>query len=51
MNMVLDTTGDVQNLKEMPQNEEICLWVGPEGGWSENERNKMRDNGFIFVRF
>ncbi len=30
---------------------EIGLWVGPEGGWSEEERGKMRDYGFIFARF
>lgn len=49
--LVLDTTGTPQKLTEMPQNQEIALWVGPEGGWSEDERNKMKENGFIFVRF
>lgn len=51
MNVVLDTTGNMLKLTEMPQNDEIHLWVGPEGGWSENERSKMKENGFIFVRF
>lgn len=51
LNTVLDTTGISKKLTEMPQNQEISLWVGPEGGWSENERNKMKENGFIFVRF
>lgn len=49
--IVLDTTGVLQKMHEMPQNREISIWVGPEGGWSENEREKMRDNGFIFARF
>jgi RsmE family RNA methyltransferase len=48
---VLDTTGISQNLREMPKNEEISIWVGPEGGWSDREREQMKENGFIFVRF
>ena len=47
---MLDTLGVVQNLREMPQDEVLSLWVGPEGGWSENERNKMKEYGFISVR-
>jgi 16S rRNA (uracil1498-N3)-methyltransferase len=50
-NIVLDTTGISQNLREIPQGEEICIWVGPEGGWSDGEREKMKEKGFIFVRF
>lgn len=50
-NIVLDTTGTPKRLTEMPRDQEIGLWVGPEGGWSEDERSKMRENGFIFVRF
>jgi 16S rRNA (uracil1498-N3)-methyltransferase len=50
-NIVLDTTGISQNLREMPQNQKVGIWVGPEGGWSEKEREKMKENGFIFVRF
>ena len=30
---------------------EYSLWIGPEGGWSEDERSKMNANGFIFARF
>jgi 16S rRNA (uracil1498-N3)-methyltransferase len=51
MNMTLDTTGALQNLSTMPQNDEIWIWVGPEWGWSESERSKMIENGFIFARF
>ncbi len=29
----------------------IALWVGPEWGWSETERVKLKEYGFIFVRF
>ncbi len=50
-NIVLDTTGILQKMHEMPQNREISIWVGPEGGWSDIECEKMRDNGFIFARF
>lgn len=49
--IVLDTTGVLQKMHEMPQNREIGIWVGPEGGWSDIEREKMRENGFIFARF
>lgn len=31
--------------------QDIGLWVGPEGGWSDDERNKMSEKGFIFARF
>lgn len=50
-NILLDTTGAIMKLTEMPQKDMIHLWVGPEGGWSESERKKMKENGFIFVRF
>ena len=50
-NKLLDTTGAIMKLTEMPQKDMIHLWVGPEGGWSESERKKMKENGFIFVRF
>lgn len=50
-NIVLDTTGIVLKMQEMPQNDAVSLWVGPEGGWSPKEREKMKENGFIFARF
>lgn len=49
--ITLDTTGISLKMQEMPKNEAISLWVGPEGGWSPKEREKMKDNGFIFARF
>ena len=51
MNITLDTMGASQKITEIPQNREISIWVGPEGGWSEKEREKMKEYGFIFVRF
>ena len=41
LDIVLDTQGEIQNIAKMPHSKEIHLWVGPEGGWSENERSKM----------
>ena len=49
--MVLDTTGKPIKIQEVLENREINIWTGPEGGWSEKEREKMKDNGFLFVRF
>lgn len=50
-NLVLDTAGTTLKMQEVPQKKEIGIWVWPEGGWSNEERNKMIDNGFIFARF
>lgn len=50
-NMVLDTTGKMIKIHELPENKEIIIWTGPEGGWSEKERKKMQENSFLFVRF
>jgi 16S rRNA (uracil1498-N3)-methyltransferase len=51
INILLDTLGMPQKLTEMPQDREMALWVGPEGGWSDEERIKMERNSFISVRF
>ncbi len=50
-NLVLDTTGTTLKMWEVPQDKTISIWVWPEGGWSNEERNKMICNGFIFARF
>jgi 16S rRNA U1498 N3-methylase RsmE len=50
-NLVLDTTGKSLKVSEISRNDSIGIWVGPEGGWSEKEREKMRENGFLFARF
>ena len=50
-NVVLDTVGKERYLREFSDIQDIGLWVGPEGGWSEEERQKMIDNGFIFAHF
>ena len=39
------------NLSQYNDIKNMALWVGPEGGWSSPEREKMKDNGFIFARF
>jgi 16S rRNA (uracil1498-N3)-methyltransferase len=50
-NMVLDTTWLTRKCREYDNIADIALWVGPEGGWSDDERSKMGDYGFIFARF
>ena len=49
--IVLDTIGQDRRISEYSGYQDIGLWVGPEGGWSDDERAKMQDNGFIFARF
>lgn len=49
--IVLDTTGKLARFSEFSLYQDIGVWVGPEGGWSHDERDKMNDNGFIFARF
>jgi 16S rRNA (uracil1498-N3)-methyltransferase len=50
-NIVLDTIGENKKISSYDAMENISLWVGPEGGWSEVERSNMLKNGFIFARF
>lgn len=50
-NIVLDTIGENRRLISYDSLSDMNLWVGPEGGWSELERQKMIDKGFIFARF
>lgn len=35
-----DTLGDV--LERVPHDDELAVWIGPEGGWSEAERDLFR---------
>ncbi|MBP9779739.1 16S rRNA (uracil(1498)-N(3))-methyltransferase [Candidatus Gracilibacteria bacterium] len=50
-NIVLDTTGKLCTMHEFTELQNIHLWVGPEGGWSDGEREIMVGYGFIFARF
>lgn len=50
-NIVLDTIGNNMRLSEYDSLQNIAIWVGPEGGWSDDERSIMSGNGFIFARF
>ncbi|MBC7498272.1 16S rRNA (uracil(1498)-N(3))-methyltransferase [Candidatus Gracilibacteria bacterium] len=49
--IVLDTIGESIRISQYDNLQDISLWVGPEGGWSDTERMKMSDNGSIFARF
>ncbi len=51
MNMVLDTIGENTRILAYDSFQDISIWVGPEGWWSEDERSNMLWNGFIFARF
>ncbi len=51
VNMVLDTIGSNTRISSYDSVQDIAIWVGPEWGWSENERSIMSNNGFIFARF
>ncbi len=51
MHIVLDTIWESIRISQYDNLQNIGLWVGPEGGWSEDERVRMQDNGFIFARF
>jgi 16S rRNA (uracil1498-N3)-methyltransferase len=51
MNLVLDTTGRSIKVTEISESYDISIWIGPEGGWSEKEREKMKENSFLFARF
>ena len=44
----LDSTGDVIS-KHKPQGTHISFFVGPEGGWGDEERSTASDAGFPFI--
>jgi len=49
--IVLDTLWEGTRISTYDTLQNIALWVWPEGGWSDSERDKMIDNSFIFARF
>lgn len=51
INLTLDTIGLSRTFGEFAIGSEYNLWIGPEGGWSDDERSKMSANSFIFARF
>ncbi len=50
VHVTLDTTG-TKYPKDFILAKNISLWIGPEGGWSEIERHKMKEYWFITARF
>lgn len=51
IHITLDTRWQEGILSEYKQAQNVGLWVGPEGGWSDEERQEMKEYGFIFARF
>ena len=51
INIALDTIGENMRISRYDSFQDVSIWVGPEGGWSDNERAIMLSNGFIFARF
>ena len=49
--IVLDTIWESIRISQYDNLQNMGLWVGPEGGWSDAERVRMSYNGFIFARF
>lgn len=49
--IVLDTVGSDTTIQAISQYQNMGVWVGPEGGWSPEERIKMGSYGFINARF
>jgi 16S rRNA (uracil1498-N3)-methyltransferase len=49
--IVLDTIWESIRISQYDNLQNMGLWVGPEGGWSDAERVRMSDNGSIFARF
>ena len=47
--IVLDTIWKIDKIHQIPVKKETIIWVGPEGWWSDEERQIMNDKGFIFV--
>ncbi len=50
-NIVLDTIGESIRVSAYDNLQSVALWIGPEGGWSVEEKEYMYNNGFIFARF
>ncbi len=40
-NIVLDTIGENMRISRYDSLQNISIWVGPEGGWSDDERSIM----------
>ncbi len=51
ISIVLDTIGKSSRISEFRGHSHIGLFIGPEWGWSEEEREKMLNYGFIFAHF
>ncbi len=50
VHVTLDTIGEKYS-RVLISEKNISLWIGPEGGWSETERDKMKEYWFITARF
>lgn len=49
-NLFCDLEGDYFDFETIKNRKKIGLFIGPEGGWSENEKQIAKENGFHFVK-
>lgn len=48
-NILFDASGSLEDIKKLKREGEIKIWIGPEGGWSEEELHMARLNGFAVI--
>lgn len=50
-NIALHTMGENKYFSDINNDKELHIWIGPEGGWSGSELEKMNNYWFIFAHF
>lgn len=47
LNLFFDKSGEPLSKISASKNQKIKIWIGPEGGWTENEIKLAKDNNFV----